>query len=281
MPEVKPLGPYFGAEIIGLRLDEGLDDEGAEFLAAAWRRYLVLVLRDQALTPAALLALGHRLGDLDLAPPLDATRSHLDGYPQIAVVSNVVENGEAIGGLGYGELSWHSDMTFREQPPVACALHAVEVPNGGDTHFLSLVDAAARLPQSLREEIDGLRLLHDRRYTSAGTPRRDSDGEPAMTHELLSIDPLSGRPCLLLGRRLNSGVVGLDEAAGRSLLDRVWKQLEDPALALRHVWRPGDLVLWGNLAVMHRRDAFDATARRILHRLQFRRLLASASALPA
>jgi taurine dioxygenase len=278
MPELKPLGPYFGAEITGLRLDERFEGEAAGFLAAAWRRYLVLVLRDQALTPAAMLALGHRLGELDLAPPLDAARSHLDGYPEIAVVSNVVENGEAIGGLGHGELAWHSDMTFREEPPVACALHAVEVPDGGDTHFLSLVDAAAHLPKELRQQIDGLRLRHDRRYTSAGTPRRDSAGEPAMTHELLSTDPLSGRPCLLLGRRLNSEVVGLDEAAGRSLHGPRWRQLEDPALTLRHVWRPGDLVLWGNLAVMHRRDAFDAAARRILHRLQFRRLLATAPA---
>lgn len=276
MPELRPLGPYFGAEVTGLRLDEALGDKRAEFLAAAWRRYLVLVLRDQALSPAAFHALGRRLGELDLAPPLDAARSHLEGYPEIAVVSNVVENGEPIGGLGHGELAWHSDMTFREQPPAACALLAVEVPDGGDTHFLSLVDAAARLPAELRQEIDGLRLLHDRRYTSAGTPRRGSEGEPAVSHELLSTDPLSGRPCLLLGRRLNSEVVGLGEAASRSLLDRVWEQLADPTLTLRHVWRPGDLVLWGNLSVMHRRDAFDERARRILHRLQFRRLQSTA-----
>jgi taurine dioxygenase len=276
MPELRPLGPCFGAEVTGLRLDETLDGAAAEFLVSAWRRYLVLVLRGQALTPAAMLALGRRLGALDTAPPLDAARSHLDGYPEIAIVSNVVENGEPIGGLGHGELSWHSDMTFRAQPPVACALHAVEVPAGGDTSFLSLVDAAERLPEDLRREIAGLRLLHDRRYTSAGTPRRDSAGEPPMRHALLSTDPLSGRPCLLLGRRLNSEVVGLDGEEGRSLLDRLWAGLADPALTLRHVWRPGDLVLWGNLAVMHRRDAFDASARRILHRLQFRVLHASA-----
>ena len=100
-----------------------------------------------------------------------------------------------------------------------------------------------------------------------------------MTHELLSADPLSGRACLLLGRRLNSEVVGLGEAEGRSVLDRLWARLADPALTLRHAWRPGDLVLWGNLAVMHRRDAFDSATRRILHRLQFRTVSVGASAL--
>ena len=271
MPELRPLGPLFGAEIAGIDLAD-IDSEDLAFLAAAWRRHLVLVLHDQKLEPAALLALGRRLGELDMAPPLDAARSHVDGYPEVAVVSNVLENGEPIGGLGYGELAWHSDMTFREVPPVGCVLHGIEVPEGGDTHFLSLVDAASRLPAALRREIEGLRLLHDRRYTSAGTPRRDSEALPTTAHDLLATDPLSGRPCLLLGRRLNSGVAGLDEAASQALLDRIWAQLDDPALVLRHAWRPGDVVFWGNLSVMHRRDAFDATARRILHRLQFRQL---------
>src|SRR5690349_8227302 len=126
MPELRALGSCFGAEVTGLRLDERLDDDAIEFLAGAWRRHLVLLLRDQRLSPATMAALGRRLGELDLAPPLDAARNHLAGYPEIAVVSNVVENGEAIGGLGHGELAWHSDMTFREQPPVACALYAVE-----------------------------------------------------------------------------------------------------------------------------------------------------------
>jgi taurine dioxygenase len=39
-------------------------------------------------------------------------------------------------------------------------------------------------------------------------------------------------------------------------------------LAWEHVWRVGDLVLWDNRCTMHRRDAFDPTTRRIMHRTQ-------------
>ena len=37
-----------------------------------------------------------------------------------------------------------------------------------------------------------------------------------------------------------------------------------------NVWKVGDVVLWDNRCTMHRRDPFDASDRRVLHRTQIK-----------
>ena len=56
--------------------------------------------------------------------------------PEISVISNIIENGKAIGGLGDGEAFWHTDSSFVDVPPAASLLRSLEVPPpsaGGST----------------------------------------------------------------------------------------------------------------------------------------------------
>jgi taurine dioxygenase len=266
---VTPLSPTFGAEISGIDLGGHLDAATRAEILAAWRRHLVLVFRGQALSPDDLLDLARGFGTLDLAPPFDNQQSSLPGYPEIAVVSNVEEKGVPIGGLGAGELAWHSDMTYRAEPPVGCALFAKEIPSqGGNTHFLNMAACLDAIGPDLRAEIAGKRLVHDSRYTSAGTERVAGDSFAAVDHPLIVTDPMSGKPILLLGRRRQSAVLGLDEAQGKQLLSALWAPAEADRFSLTHSWKPGDVILWANIAVMHRRDAFSSAERRVLLRAQ-------------
>ena len=89
-------------------------------------------------------------------------------------------------------------------------------------------------------------------------------------HPLLCTHPESGRRLLYLGRRRNAYLMGLPLAESEALLDELWTYTEQPELAWEHVWRVGDLVLWDNRCTMHRRDPFDATARRVMHRTQIK-----------
>lgn len=271
MPAVEPVAAL-GAELSGISFANGVDDATVERIRDAWARHLVVVVRWQSLTPPQLVELAARLGELDPAPAFDNPQSSLPGFPELAVVSNVREGGRAIGGLGSGDLSWHSDMTYRAAPPAGCLLHAVEVPaTGGDTHFLSMAAALAALPAALRQRIDKLLLTHDARYTSAGTARLGDDAErPGADHPLVVQDTVSRLPCLLLGRRRKTVFAGRDESdvEGAALLDALWQHVESGDFSIAHRWQPGDLVLWSNLGVMHRRDAFDENARRILYRAQ-------------
>jgi taurine dioxygenase len=268
MFEISPICSAIAAEIRGLGLHEPLDPETRSVLLATWREHLVLVFRDQHLSPQEVLDLAHSFGVLDPAPAFDNERSDLPGFPEIAVVSNIRENGVAIGGLGSGELAWHSDMTYRQAPPVACILSGVEIPPaGGDTYFLSMAGALDALPADLKRAIAGRSLAHDPSYTSAGTLRQGA-AAPLVHHPMIMRDPLSGREVLLLGRRRQSAIDGLSPAESEALLSSVWSHVDSGDFVYTHRWRRGDVVLWANLAIMHRRDPFDDSGRRILHRAQ-------------
>jgi len=268
----RPLPSSFAAEAVGL--DLGVVDENAlRVLVDAWRRHPVLVIRGQDLDPAEQLAFSRSLGALDPAPPFDVENSALEGFPEIAVVSNVKRDGKPIGGLGDGELAWHSDMTFLPSPPVACVLHARELPpTGGDTLFLNLRAAWRGLPEDLRRRTEVAQIFHDRAYTSAGTLRNGAEPGQGTWHKVRINDPVSGEDSLLLGRRRNSRVAGGDGRDDGALLEALWQHADRPEYIYRHAWRPGDVLLWNNLVTMHRRDAFAASARRLLHRTQIRRL---------
>ena len=264
-----PLSETFGAEISGIDLSVPLSEATRAEILAAWRKHLVLIFRGQALSPENLLDFARGFGTLDLAPPFDNQQSSLPGYPEIAVVSNVQERGAPIGGLGAGELAWHSDMTYRRYPPVGCALFAREIPSeGGNTHFLNMPACLESLSPELRATINGRRLVHDSRYTSAGTERVAADDFATVDHPLMITEPLSHKKSLLLGRRRQSAVIGLDERDGKALLDALWAPADQNLFTVTHSWKPGDVVLWANIAVMHRRDAFSSQERRVLLRAQ-------------
>jgi taurine dioxygenase len=84
------------------------------------------------------------------------------------------------------------------------------------------------------------------------------------------VHPETGRRHLYLGRRRNAWLEGLSLDESNALLDRIWACATAAPLTWSHQWRPGDLVLWDNRCVMHRRDAFDAGTRRVMHRTQIK-----------
>jgi len=272
--DIRPLTPGFGAEIRGFDLTQANDRQLGR-LVDAWRQARIVVIRDQqSANDSDLLQFSRALGRLDPAPNFDTKKSSLDGFPEIAVVSNIKQDGKPLGGLGDGELAWHSDMTYVNDPPVACALLARELPSdgSGDTWFLDLLGAYETLPLGLKTTIARHNIFHDAGYTSAGTKRTDTRDGAGSWHPIVNSDPLSGRPSLFLGRTLNRQVDKLETPAGHALLDELWTHARQEQFVLRHRWQPGDLLLWNNIAVMHRRDAFDSAQRRRLHRTQIRAL---------
>jgi taurine dioxygenase len=168
LPSAKPLG----AEIrrVDLRAVTGPDFAA---IHKAWNDHSVLLFRGQQLTDDDLIAFSRRFGDLDWAPIQETGRRFVEGYPEIYVVSNVVLNGEPIGSLGAGEATWHTDMSYLENPPKASMLYALEVPpSGGNTYFCGMYHAYDSLPDPLKRRIEGRLLKHDGTYNSGGFVRQ-------------------------------------------------------------------------------------------------------------
>ena len=274
--EIMPTGAALGAEIRGVDLTR-LDDAWFSRITRAWLDHSVILIRDQTLDDAGLIAFSRRFGELDWAPIQETGRRFVEGMPEIYVVSNVLVNGEPIGSLGAGEAVWHTDMSYLELPPKASMLYALEVPpSGGNTAFCSMYAVYDGLPLSLKRRIAELKIKHDGTYNSGGyvrqgvTPSDDPRTSPGAVHPLVCVHPDSGRRMLYLGRRRNAYIVGLELAESEALLDELWSYVSRPEFAWEHAWRVGDLVLWDNRCTMHRRDPFDAGSRRIMHRTQIK-----------
>jgi taurine dioxygenase len=266
--------PRLAAEVTGVDLRR-IDGATFELIHRAWIDHQVLLFRDQQLDDLDLIAFSRRFGDLDHAPIQENGQRIANGLPEIYVVSNVIENGVAIGSLGYGEAVWHTDMSYLTAPPKASMLYALEIPpSGGDTSFVDMYAAFDALPEALRQRAMGLRVKHDGTYNSGGyvrqgvTPTDDPRLAPGTMHPLVCTHPESGRRMLYLGRRKMAWLDGFDLAGSDALLDEIWQFATQPQFVWTHQWRVGDLVLWDNRCTMHRRDPFDSSTRRIMHRTQ-------------
>jgi len=282
--EVIPTRAALGAEVRCGDL-RSIDDGTVRAIRQAWLEHLVVFFRDQRLTDADLVRFGAGFGEFQYTNPLPSPLANegrvkqggrQEAHPEITVVSNVVENGVAIGGLGDGELVWHSDMSSFEAPPNQTMLYALEVPaSGGRTGFNNMYLAYETLPDALRERVDTLGLKHDATIDAAGYLRRqyaataevDVRDTPGAVHPLVRTHPETGRSCLFLGRRTKSYLTGLPLDESEALLDALWAHATQDRFAWFHAWRPGDLVMWDNRCVMHRREPFDPNARRVLHRV--------------
>jgi taurine dioxygenase len=128
----------------------------------------------------------------------------------------------------------------------------------------------------LRAAIEGRQVKHDGTYNSGGyvragvTATDDPVAAPGQLHPIVCTHPESGRQCLYLGRRRNAYITGLKLDESERLLDAIWAVVDRREFVWTHRWQVGDLVLWDNRCTMHRRDPFDATQRRVMHRTQIK-----------
>jgi taurine dioxygenase len=272
----KPLTLSFGAEIQGLNLGDA-DDQTVGKLESLLLQHRVLILRGQSLTDEQLVAVSAKLGQLDIPAPNPYGEPFHKAHPEINVISNIVENDKPAGNLGSGEAVWHADMTYLDTPPRAAILYSLEVPaEGGNTYFADMHAAFATLPEDIKSQLDGKVAIHDASHNSAGIRRKgyeevtDIRQTPGARHPLVRVDVKTGREALFLGRRPRSYICGMSVAESDALLDKLWAHAEKPEFAISHQWRPGDVLMWSNLEVLHRRDSFDTTTRRKMHRTQIR-----------
>jgi taurine dioxygenase len=132
------------------------------------------------------------------------------------------------------------------------------------------------LPEELRRRVEGRLCRHDASRNSAGELRRgftevsDPRQAPGADHPIIRTHPVTGRKAIFLGRRRNAYIQGLALEESEQLLDALWAHATRSELTWYQQWRVGDLVLWDNRCVMHRRDEFDPNSRRLMHRSQIK-----------
>lgn len=272
---VTPTGAALGAVIEGVDLSQALDAKSIRRVLEAWHQYHVVLFRDQFITEADFVRFGRYLGELDLPFTSMQGNPRRADLPEMAVMSNIIENGKKLGGLGNFEAAWHTDMSYLDVPPSASLLHAIEIPPvGGNTSFANMCTAYETLPSKLKARIEGRLCKHDHTYNSTGELRKgfsevtDPRTSPGAVHPMIRTHPDTGRKALFLGRRLNAYIMGMELGESEALLDELFAHATGPEHTWTQKWKVGDLIIWDNRCTLHYRESFDNTTRRLMNRLQ-------------
>jgi taurine dioxygenase len=278
---IQPTNGALGADVYGVDLSKPVSDADFKKIAEAWGEHLVLRFSGQKIDDPTLMKFSARFGELDRVPIAAVGFDRMDSgvvdeaRQWVAVIASIKKGGKAIGGLGSYELVWHTDMSYNPLPPRASLLYALEVPpDGGTPGFLHLSAAFETLPDHLKRAVEGKTCIHDSSRNSAGELRKgfqtthDVTKTPGAVHPLVRLHPITERRALFLGRRPGAYIHGLGVEESETLLDAIWAHATQERFAWYQKWRIGDLVMWDNRCVMHRRDAFDESLRRLMHRTQ-------------
>lgn len=269
-PEIIPLSDALGAEIRGLDLREPLDSGTVERVEQAWYDHLVLAFRDQDLSFDQQKAFARQFGDISVRGGDSATMQEKTLSENVMLVSNIRENGKPIGTLPDGEMMFHSDTPYFEDPRKATLLYAIEVPSqGGDTLLSNSYKAAESLPEEIKHRLDGRKAMQIYDY---GTQHKaddsyDFDRHPHFAHPVFRKHPETGRTSLYVSELMTVEIQGLPKDESDELLEYLFRHQEKDAFVYAHSWRPGDLLMWDNRCSVHARTDFPSDQRRLLRRL--------------
>jgi taurine dioxygenase len=262
MPTVRPVRAALGAEVQDVDLSREIEERTFQHIVEALHEFEVIFFRGQELTPEQHIAFSRRFGELEHHVRQDVCRP---GYPEIFVVSNVIENGKPIGSQDAG-FFWHSDLCYAEKPSRGSLFYAREVPmkDGqplGDTIFSSMTKAYESLPEETKKKILGRNAVNSyihgySRDRKSGTRKPLTEEQkrktPDREHPAVRTHPYNGKKCLFVNEGYTTRIVGPDEAESDAILSELYAHIQRPELTYRHKWRVGDFLIWDNCAVQHK-----------------------------
>ncbi|RMH48742.1 MAG: hypothetical protein D6686_09870 [Alphaproteobacteria bacterium] len=245
---VRRINPNIGAEILGVDLRAPLSPEEVATIEKALIDHEVIVLRKQPIEVEDQIRFGRYFGELTVHP----FSPNMADHPEVIVLDNHKDNPPQLTDV------WHSDETFREEPPMGTILRCRITPEiGGDTLFASMTCAYEGLSDRMQRHIDGLEAVHDfrpfRTLFPAGSPklREMEDKFPNPVHPVVRVHPVSGRRILNVNPNFTVRIVGMKESESRMLLEFLFAQAQIPEYQLRVRWEPDQIVFWDNRSTQH------------------------------
>jgi taurine dioxygenase len=252
-PQVIPYGPTFAAEIRGIDFTRPVGDDAVRTIHRALMDYKVLFFRDVELTPEQHVAFGRRFGELTVHP----FSAHLEHLPEVMLLDNDAENPV------FATDVWHSDETFRIDPPMGTILRCITPPErGGDTLWADMAAAFAGLSDKMQHFLGGLEAVHDflpfrRKFDGLPTRERHErlaamEAElPNPTHPVVTTHPATGQRILFVNPQFTVRIKDMREDESRTLLAFLFQQAAIPEYQFRFHWAPNSMVFWDNRGTQH------------------------------
>lgn len=253
--KLRRLSNALGAEVEGVDLSVPLAESGIAALRAAWHEHLVLLFRDQMLTPGQHIAFSRYFGDLDRHEALPRYR-HPD-HPEIFMITNHEVDGKPSATRNTGR-QWHNDLSYTQRPANGALLYCRECPPvGGDTMFANMYVAYETLSAPMRRFLDPLWAVHDI-MGSRDLRRRDPEQvaelrrlNPPVAQPVVRVHPETGRASLNVHEMMTTHFVGMTRAESRPILDFLHVHSTPHENVYRHQWRVNDLLMWDNRCTLH------------------------------
>jgi taurine dioxygenase len=265
--QTKLLANGFALEVRSVDLSVPLDDGLFEEIKALWMEHRVVVFKDQALDDDTLVAFAERFGPLFVHAQSSLLSSK---RKEVMELSNLPDAERRT----VHELDWHTDQSYTPKPVFATMLYGVVAPReGGETHFSDLVGAYASMPDALKSRIEGVKAVYSAeprpKVREAPLTVEERVRIPDCTHPIVRTHPYLGRKAVYLSPLHMASIGGLPEDESSSLMAALTAHATQAAHVYRHVWTEGDLVMWDNTSVMHRRTPFPPDMPRHLKRAGF------------
>ncbi|MBV7483680.1 TauD/TfdA family dioxygenase [Bordetella sp. BOR01] len=278
--EVIRSGAPAGAEITGVDISAGVDEETFIDIRNALHEYGVVVLREQRISPEQQLGFCRRFGNFE---PHAVPQYLVPGYQDLLCVSNILDdNDQPIGLIDAGRV-WHTDGHFDERPNMYSMLYALEIPRDeqgrtlGSTWFLSTAAAYDSLPLELKRRLEGMRadnslaaVYQAMKRIHAATKRAPLSAErqaKVVTHPVVRTHPATGRKCIYVSQAATLRIHGLSDEESRALIDELHAICVREEMIYRHRWEVGDLLLWDNCSTQHYAVGdYALPQRRLMHR---------------
>jgi len=263
--DIEPLHAELGARIAGMNLRNDLDADRLDAIRAAVDTYSFLVFEDQAFDDAGQLELTRAFGEPE---PSHVARGE-GKHEYFGTIGNVQQDGSVLGNSHKktifltGNNMWHSDASFKETPAFLSIMCAYETPaEGGETLFVSMRRAYARLSADRQAEVDPLIVIHDYVFSrskvapDAVSPQLAAT-LPPVRQKLVRCNPRHGEKNLFIGSHARA-IEGWSDANSRRLLDGLVEEAVAEPHVYTHRWRPGQVVFWDNRCLLHRGAGYDA-----------------------
>ncbi len=270
--KVTPLHPALGAEITDIDLRQPQDEAALKAIRKAFDDHIFVVFREQELSEDDQVRAAGIFGKVHVRRRENYKRDPGGVFDTpFMLVTNIVENGKAIGVFGDGEMWFHHDTSYYPEPHRATLLYSMKLPSwGGNTCFSNMYKAYENIPQPLRDKLEGRKVLqvHDyKRRERLDIDKIDLDSVRHQWQPIFITHPATGRKSLYISRLMSAKIEGFSKQESEEALEQLFDISEDPAIVYEHEWKLGDLVIWDNWCSIHARKDFPRDQPRLMRRL--------------
>ena len=267
--EINSLTPTIGAEISGIDLSDNLNSQDLDNIYKNLIDHKVIFFRNQNLKPEDHVAFAKSFGDIEPPHPI---YPHVENFPEITLLENDPTNPPDTD-------EWHTDVTFKTEPPFTSILYSKEIPpSGGDTLWCSLIAIYDALPNNIKTELETKRAIHDmgafrNNFSSENNEEYSKKLNAGFekfgnaVHSVVKIHPILNKKFLYINPSFTRHIIGMDMTDSNNLLSYLFSFMTKPQYQVRFKWTPHTLALWDNRCTMHYAIGDYMPHRRVMNRI--------------